>query len=171
MDQFEQLHKKYREDIYKYLYYLSGDPYIAEDLTQDTFLGAFKSIHQFKGKSKVSTWLFQIAKYTFYDYLRNKKQRSKMVEDIKEKTDGAIEHSPEMLYSQKEETAQLLNALKKLKQPQQHIVILRIYNELSYKEIGEIFNQSENWARVNFYRGKNKLGSIIERGDISEQEL
>ncbi len=165
MDPFNQLHKKYREDIYKYLYYLSGDSFIAEDLTQETFLGAFKSIRYFKGESKVSTWVFQIAKYTFYDYLRDKKKDNSLVEDIKETVDGSSEHSPEVLYGRKEDTTQLLEALKKLKQPQQHIVILRIYNELSYKMIGEIFNQSENWARVNFYRAKNKLGLMIERGE------
>lgn len=165
MDPFNQLHKKYREDIYKYLYYLSGDSFVAEDLTQETFLGAFKSIHRFKGESKVSTWLFQIAKYTFYDYLRKMKKENKIVEDMKEVLDDSKEHSPEALYGEKEDATQLVEALKQLKQPQQHIVILRLYNELSYKEIGKIFDQSENWARVNFYRAKNKLGSKIERGE------
>ncbi|WP_442893577.1 sigma factor-like helix-turn-helix DNA-binding protein [Bacillus sp. 2205SS5-2] len=57
------------------------------------------------------------------------------------------------------------NAIKKLKGPHQEIIILRFYNELSFKEIGEIFNQSDTWARVNFYRAKNKLSSIIYGGE------
>lgn len=62
MEEFKQLYIKYEKQIYKYLYYLSGDKFIAEELTQETCFQAFKSIHSFKGRSKVSTWLFQIAK-------------------------------------------------------------------------------------------------------------
>lgn len=164
MNRFNQLYNKYKADIYKYLFYLSSDSYIAEDLTQETFIRAYKPIHRFKGKSKVSTWLFQIAKFTFYDYLRDKKKNNKIIDNYKDKVESITNTTPHEIYNQKEESTTLLKALNQLKQPQQHIVILRIYNELSYKEIGEIFNQSEIWARVNFYRAKNTLGLLIERG-------
>lgn len=169
MDPFKELYDKYKEDIYKYLYYLSGDPYIAEDLMQETFIGAYKSIHKFRGDSKVSTWLFQIAKYTFYDFLRKKDKEERIIDNYFPKSDESGKNSPEDIYRQKEDTKFLINAIKQLKQPKQHIVILRIYNQLSYKEIGEIFEQSEVWARVNFYRAKNELGAIIERGADDEK--
>jgi RNA polymerase sigma-70 factor, ECF subfamily len=165
LDEFKQLYTKYKKQIYKYFFYLSGDKFIAEELTQETFLKAFQSIHSFKGRSKVSTWLFQIAKYTFYNYLR-KKKKSEQVTDISTfENEISNKETPEEIYFKKEKSINLLTAIKKLKQPQQEIVILRLYNELGFKEIGEIFNQSDRWARVNFYRAKNRLASIISGGE------
>lgn len=168
MDEFKQLYEKYKNDIYKYLFYLSGDNFIAEELTQETFVAAYQSIHRFKGDSKVSTWLFQIAKYTFYNYLRNKKKDKKIFEVSILKHSEIIQDSPEETFLVKYEIEIVLDALRKLEQPQQHIVILRIFNELSFKAIGEIFDQSDVWARVNFYRAKNKLLTFIERGENRE---
>ena len=115
MDPFKELYDKYKEDIYKYLYYLSGDPYIAEDLMQETFIGAYKSIHKFRGDSKVSTWLFQIAKYTFYDFLRKKDKEERVIDNYFPKSDESEKNSPEDIYRQKEDTKFLINAIKRLK--------------------------------------------------------
>lgn len=165
MDEFKQLYIKYEKQIYKYLFYLSGDKFIAEELTQETFFQAFKSIHSFKGRSKISTWLFQIAKYSFYSYLKKNKGVEQVTDTSTFENEISNNETPENIYEKKEASTQVLSALKKLKQPQQEIVILRFYNELSFKEIGEIFDQSETWARVNFYRAKNKLSSIIYGGE------
>ncbi|WP_138420832.1 RNA polymerase sigma factor [Aquibacillus sediminis] len=165
MDEFKQLYIKYNKQIYKYLVYLSGKNSIAEELTQETFFQAFKSIHRFKGHSKVSTWLFQIAKYTFYNYLK-KNEKVHAEEDVSQFEDQASNReTPEDIYEKKEEAICMLDAIRKLKQPQQEIIILRLYSELSFKDIGEIFNQSDTWARVNYYRAKNKLTSIIYGGE------
>lgn len=169
LDPIKHIYNKYKNDIYKYLFYLTKDPYIAEDLTQETFIGAFKSIHKFKGESKVSTWLFQIAKYTYYNFLRKQKKDDKIIDYYLFENDGLDNNSPEYIYNEKEENKMMLHALKQLKQPKQHIVILRIYNDLSFKEIGEIFQQSEVWARVNFYRAKNELGVFLERGEGNDE--
>ncbi|MFS0824356.1 RNA polymerase sigma factor [Bacillus sp. 1P02SD] len=169
MDEFRHLYNKYEKQIYKYLIYLSEDKFIAEELTQETFLKAFKSIYSFKGQSKVSTWLFQIAKYTFYSYLRKNKNDEQVADISTFKNEITNKETPEDIYLEKEESLGLLTAIKNLKQPQQEIVILRIYNELSFKEIGEIFNQSDRWARVNFYRAKSRLVSIINGGEEDEK--
>lgn len=165
MDEFKQLYIKYEKRIYKYLFYLSGDKCIAEELTQETFFQAFKSIHGFKGRTKITTWLFQIAKYTFYSYLKKSKKVEWVTDTFTFENEISNKETPENIYEKKEESIYVLNALKKLKQLQQEIIILRFYNELSFKEIGEIFNQSDIWARVNFYRAKNKLSSIIYGGE------
>ncbi|MEH7237979.1 RNA polymerase sigma factor [Bacillus sp. JJ1562] len=165
MDEFNQLYTKYEKQIYTYLFYLSGDKYVAEELTQETFFNAFKSIYGFKGQSKVSTWLFQIAKYTFYSYLRRNKNIEQSSDISTYENDISNKETPEDIYLKKEKSTDLLTAIKELKQPQQEIVILRLYNELSFKEIGEIFNQSDKWARVNFYRAKNRLASIMNGGE------
>lgn len=165
MDEFKQLYIKYEKQIYKYLFYLTGDKFIAEELTQETFFQAFKSIHSFKGHSKVSTWLFQIAKNTFYSYLKKKSKDEQVTETSTYVNEHLNKETPEDIYEKREESMYLLNALNKLKQTQQEIIILRLYNDLSFKEIGEIFSQSDTWARVNFYRAKNKLSSIISGGE------
>lgn len=165
MDEFEQLYVKYEKQIYKYLFYLSGDKFIAEELTQETFFQALKSIHRFKGRSKLSTWLYQIAKYTFYKYLKRKTKHEKNKVTNPLEMNLSNGETPEDIYGQKEEIIEVLNAIRKLNYQQQEIIILRTYNELSFKEIGEIFNKSDTWARVNFHRAKNKLISIIDGGD------
>lgn len=148
------------------MYYLVGDKYVAEELTQETFFQAFKSIHRFKGESKVSTWLFQIAKNTFYTYLRKNRNLGNIIDATSIEDNITNKETPENLYEKKEEYKFLINAIKNLKQPQDEIIILRIYNELSFKEIGEIFNQSDVWARVNFYRAKNNLSSVINNMEV-----
>lgn len=163
MDAFKQLYLKHEKQIYKYIYYLSGDKFIAEELTQETFLQAFKSIHRYKGQSKISTWLFQIAKYTFNSHLKKKREyaaETSVFENI-----HMNQETPEMIYEKKETSISVINAIKQLKQPQREIIILRFYNERSFKEIGDIFNQSDTWARVNFYRAKHKLSEIIYGGE------
>lgn len=166
MNEFEQLYTKYKNQIYKYLYCSSGDKFIAEELTQETFFQAFKSINSFKGNSKVSTWLFQIAKFTFYNHLKKHKKVDQMANTSQLENKIANEETPEGIYEKKEESTYVLNAINKLNKQHQEIIILRLYNELGFKEIGDIFNQSDTWARVNFYRAKNRLSSIIYGGDM-----
>ncbi|UOQ84699.1 RNA polymerase sigma factor [Gracilibacillus salinarum] len=168
MDEFKQLYIKYEKQIYRYLFYLSGNKYIAEELTQETFLRAFKSIYSFKGRSKLSTWLFQIAKYTFYNYLKKHKNVESAADISALENDPSNKETPEDIYLKKENAMTLLTAIKKLKQPQQEVVILRLYSELNFKEIGEIMDQSDKWARVNFYRAKNRLATMINGGDADE---
>ncbi|KIL51574.1 hypothetical protein KP77_10860 [Jeotgalibacillus alimentarius] len=160
MDEFHQLYQKYKTPIYRYLFYMTHDTYIAEELTQETFLQAFTSVHRFKGKSKVSTWLYQIAKHTYYNYLKKN--------PITEADEGHIltdQRTPEQFYEQKEERVLLLQALKKLSAQQQELIILRFYNELSFRDIGDIYKQSDTWARVNVFRAKGKLTQMMERRD------
>ncbi len=165
MDEFTHLYKKYRNQIYRYLFCLSGDKSAAEELTQETFLQAFQSIHRFKGNSKVSTWLFQIAKYTFYSYIRKNNKVEQTADASELENELMDKNTPEVLYEEKESSIQALAAIKELRQPQQDIVILRLYNELSFSEIGDIFSRSDQWARVNFYRAKNRLALMME-GDM-----
>lgn len=164
MNEFHQLYIKYRSEINRYLFYLCGNQFIAEELAQETFLQAFKSIHRFKGHSKVSTWLYQIAKYTFYQYLRENDLQKLDIETESIQHDLSNKDTPDKVLEKETEMIHLLKAIRKLKQLQQDVIILRTYNELSFGEIGEIFNMSDNWARVNFYRAKNKLLTIINDG-------
>lgn len=69
----KDLYEQYQNDIYRYLISITHDKSLSEDLTSETFLAAIKSIASFKGNSSIKTWLFSIARYKWYEYLRKQK--------------------------------------------------------------------------------------------------
>ncbi len=134
----------------------NGNRDLAEDLTQETFLRAIKNINTFKGESKVTTWLCQIAKYTFWQHLdKNNKFRNIPLDEVVE---GASIELVDELYIRKEENEALYKSIDSLDKTTKEVVLYRIKGELSFREIGELFGKTENWARVTFYRGKVKIG-------------
>jgi len=156
--------KKICEDYYPlvlgYLLTLTNANHnLAEELTQETFYRAIKNINSFKGDSKVSTWLCQIAKYTFWQYL-DKNGRNKEV-PLEEINDLSTNELIEDKYLKKEDNSKLYEAINNLDTASRTVILYRIYGELSFKVIGELMNKSENWARVTFYRGKQRLGKEI----------
>jgi len=161
LKEFDTLYRLHSKELFKYLFYLTNDASLAEELVQETFFQAFKSIHLFKGKSKVKTWLYQIAKHVHYKYI--KKNPYTNSEEFNEKGEYAINYqTPEMIFEKKEDEKHLHSLIIKLNEPYKQVVILRGLNELSFKEIGEILSESENWARITFFRGKQKLQEILK---------
>ena len=117
---------------------------------------AVKNIDKFKGECKISTWLCQIAKYLWYKELRKvKKIKIEELEKFKE-SDLLIETVEESVI-QKEEKLELLKRLQKLDDKTRNVMYLRLFVNLNYEEIGLVLNKSANWARVTFFRGKEKL--------------
>src|SRR5690606_19845551 len=142
-----------------FLYYLSNDYSLAEELVQETFFQAFKSIHRFRGDATFQTWLFQIGKNVYYKHLKkNPVHNSEFVESHMD----ADYLSPETILVIEEREKALQQALQQLNEPYKQVVVLRSFNELSFKEIGEVLEESENWARVTFYRGKLKLRELLK---------
>ena len=158
MQDMEQLYKEYFETIYKYLFCLTHDYDISEDLTQETFYKAVKKINTYKGECKMSTWLCQIAKNLWYDYLK----KNKFIKDMDDNDLIKIEESylVDEQVIQKEEKLLLYKKMQILNEKTREVMYLRITGELSFKEIGIIMNKTENWARVTFYRGKNQLKEV-----------
>ena len=158
MQDMEQLYKEYFKTIYKYLFCLTHDYDISEDLTQETFYKAVKKINTYKGECKMSTWLCQIAKNLWYDYLK----KNKFIKDIDDNDLIKIEESylVDEQVIQKEEKLLLYKKMQILDEKTREVMYLRITGELSFKEIGIIMNKTENWARVTFYRGKNQLKEV-----------
>lgn len=152
MEDINKLYDIYAKDIYKFIMSIALNHEVAEDIMQSTFLSAIKSIHTFKGHSSVKTWLFGIAKNEYYTYLR-KNPRNLKLEDINEI--HYIQENNELYMS-------IMKKIKELKEPQKQIVILRIINDMSFAEIGEVVGKSENYCRVNFFREKQKLWEDIK---------
>ena len=154
MQDMEQIYKQYFETVNKYLFCLTHNSDISEELTQETFYRAVKKINTFKGNCKMSVWLCQIAKNLWYDELKKNKRTENIGEDI---LLIQAEDQIEEKVSSNESKLDLYKKIQKLDKQTREVIYLRITGELSFKEIGDILNKTENWARVTFYRGKQKL--------------
>jgi len=155
MQDIEKVYEKYFETVYKYLFCLTHNSDLAEELTQETFYRAVLKIDTFKEECKISVWLCQIAKNLWYDYLKKDKKMPKVTEEEFDLI-TSNENLEEMVISNEEKVA-LYKKMQKLDDLTREVIYLRITGELSFKEIGNILNKTENWARVTFYRGKNKM--------------
>ena len=152
MDSMEQIYKQYAQTVYGFLLSRTGNPNLAEELTQETFYRAIKASKSYRGEGSVSTWLCGIAKRVLYEYMRKQKKESPL-DEAEEIPSSSVE---EEVFG-KWDSMELLKALHNLKDPMREVMYLRLAGNLSFAQIGEILDKSENWARVTFYRGKEKL--------------
>ena len=149
------IYRHHAQTVYTFLLSQTRDPGLAEELTQETFYQAVRSIDRFDGKCKVSVWLCQIAKHLWYQQLRKQKREVPLSE----------EGVDVPLLSAEEETLdragrlELLRQVHSLPEPCREVVYLRAFGDLSFREIGDVLGKTETWARVTFYRGKEKLRS------------
>ena len=137
--------------VYQYLMSLTHQPDVAEELAQETFCQAVSSIHRYDGSCKITTWLCAIAKNQYLSYLR----KHPLHEDLTD-TEAELPHTPsaEQKALSSAGKMELLQCLHQFQEPYREVIYLRVFGNLSFREIGQIMGQSENWARVMFYRGK-----------------
>ena len=154
--------EEYYQTVYGYMVTITGQDYdLAEELTQETFYRAIKNAHKFRGDCKMSTWLCQIGKYTFYQYLDKKNRKKEVSKDAA--IELAAKQQLEKEYISIEQMIEIYKKIHKLESPTKDVMLLRLSGELSFRDIGEILGITENWARVTFYRGKQMLGKEIEK--------
>ncbi len=154
MQDMKKIYEEYCEVVNKYLFCLTKNYDIAEELTQETFYRAVKKISTYKGECKISVWLCQIAKNLWYDQCRKNKKIININYDLINVEDG---NRVEEQVISSDEKITLYKKMQTLDEKTREVIYLRITGELSFKEIGDILNKTENWARVTFYRGKSKL--------------
>lgn len=136
---------------------LTRNASLAEELTQETFFRAYMNYSSLKNKEKASVWLCQIAKNTYFArYNRQKKTVS--LEDAKIHEDS---ENIEDAFVQKELYHKALSYLHELEEPYKEVFMLSVFGDFSFKDISNIFNKSESWARVTFYRAKQKLSEKL----------
>ena len=139
---------------------VTHQPDVAEELAQETFCQAVSSIHRYDGSCKITTWLCAIAKNQYLSYLR----KHPLHEDLTD-TEAELPHTPsaeqEALSSAGK--MELLQCLHQFQEPYREVIYLRVFGNLSFREIGQIMGQSENWARVMFYRGKERLRKELNK--------
>ena len=156
---FEKLYRENYTGIYAFLLKLCGDHYLAEELTQETFYQAILSIHRYRGNCELFTWLASLAKHIYYKYLRRQKKRADDIDidTLLQYCQEELSESPEEIYI-KEVTAEEVRAkLHALPEKYRDVMILRVYAELSFAQIGELFGRTESWARVTYHRAKLKI--------------
>ena len=158
-DHIEEIYKEHARSVYKFLLSLSHDADTAEELTQETFYRAIYSIDKYDGSCKMSVWLCQIAKHVWYQELRkqNRHAAQELTEDIPDSSTSTPEQSL-LLTSDK---LSLYKSIHALSEPMREVVHMRLSGEFSFSEIGEVFGKSENWARVTFYRAKQKIMEVM----------
>ena len=160
MQEIEKIYKEYYSVVYKYLMCLTQNVDIAEELTQETFYKMIRKIDTYSGNAKISVWLCEIAKNIWFDELRKKKRRIRVIE---EDVDMPSEENIEENYLVKEVSETFQN-IETLDEDTKRVIYLRLNSELSFKEIGKVLGKSETWSRVTFYRGKQKLKECDENG-------
>ena len=152
---FNEIYALYFQDVYKFLLALCHDEELAEELTQDTFFKAMKNYESFRGDCKISTWLCQIAKHSFFLYDKRRKRNVDLDVVSNELADDT--NSIEILLGQKEQAFEIHKLLHHLPEPFKEVFSLRVLGELSFRDIAKLFDKTESWARVTFHRAKLKL--------------
>lgn len=145
----------------KYVFCLTGNEDTTEEIVQETFLVAVKDINKFRGECKISTWLCQISKYIWYKRLKKEKSKKEVPLDVLQNT-LFIQESIEDNFCNKESKIKLFKKLQSFDETTRNVMYLRIFGNFEYTEIAEIMGKTSNWARVVFFRGKQKLKEELE---------
>lgn len=153
MTEFDQVYQKYFKDVYKYVLVLSRNPWVAEEVTQESFFKVLQKLDQFDGRSTLYSWLCQIAKNTYYDHCRKEKRRKD--HETLEDTFSLDELEQRLL--DKESVHEIYQAIHRLEDPYKEVFLLRLLGELSFSQIAGLFHKTESWARVTYHRARLKI--------------
>lgn len=153
-----EIYQTYYNDIYRYLLYIGIPPDQAEDLVQNCFVKALKSIGGFRGDSSIKTWLFSIARHEAADYFKSTAHRV-TVDALEEGTDRAC---IENIICDRESRDIIWNFIANCKEPKRSLLVLRLLDEMTFPEIAALLGKSETWCRVTYMRLKNALLEELE---------
>ncbi len=156
-DRNEKLYEAYYMRVFSYAMTLAGDRTLAEEITQETFFRAFSKQSAFRGESDEATWLCAIAKNFFLDEKRRQNKNEPMPDEVAD-TGKGIEQSA----VDRDTSFRIHVALHALEEPYREVFELRVFGELSFREVGMIFGKTENWARVTYHRARLKLQERME---------
>jgi len=156
---FEQVFEQYYPRVYRFALALCRDAALAEELAQQTFLKALQSIEKFRGECRLEVWLCQIAKHEYYAHSR----RARRDAEPPFVPDAAIEPVQELI--RREEARRIHRALHLLDEPYKEVFSLRVFGELPFAEIAQLFGKTESWARVTYYRAKLKIQEAVKEDE------
>lgn len=158
---FSEIYRTYFSDVMLYIRRLSGSEHIAEEITSQTFFKAMNSIETFRGDCDIRVWLCQIAKNNYYSYLQKSRKVANM-EDAELKDIVAPDAFVDEEIIQKEEAGQIRNILHALPNPYKEVFMWRVFADLNFKQIGELFQKNDNWACVTYHRARKMIKGRLE---------
>lgn len=161
MTEFEEMYRRYFRDVYRYILRLSQDEHVAEEITSETFFKAMDGLKHFRGDCEVRVWLCQIAKNSYYTY-RKQKSRTQGLDDAGWASLPIQEDSLEERWERKDQAMRIRRVLHQVPDPYKEVFLWRVFAELTFKEIGQIFGKSENWACVTYHRAKAMIQNRLE---------
>ena len=157
----DAIYKKYCKCVYNFLYKLTNDIELSEELTQETFYTAIKKINTLNKKESIRTWLYQIAKNKWKDYLKkSKKANIDLDENTAENLVANYDIEEDMIA--KDNIIEFYKKIHMLDIDTREIIYLKIIQNFTFKEISQILGKNEEWARKKFYRGKLKLKESLK---------
>ncbi|MBQ7008913.1 MAG: RNA polymerase sigma factor [Ruminococcus sp.] len=164
MNDLNEIYELYVNDVFRYLLKLTGNENEAEELTQETFLHAIRKIDTFRGETSIKAWLIVIAKNCYYSAMRSSwKYPAELDDNIQsEKAEDNLSDC----FVDRENVRQIHRILHNMQEPYKEVFTLRVFGELPFKEIAELFKKTESWAKVTFYRAKNQILDAINKEDL-----
>ncbi len=150
---YEKLYTAYYMQVYSYILSIARNRELAEEITHNTFYKAVTAKSGFKAKSDELTWLCSIAKNLYYDEMRKERR----IVDISEAAELPSDENMAQSVADSDMAFRIHLVLHRLDEPYKEVFQLRVFGELSYAQIAEIFGKSETWARVTYHRAKLKI--------------
>lgn len=162
--EFDEIYKSYFKGVFLYVMQLTGNEHIAEEITSETFLKAIKSIDKFRGNCDMRVWLCQIAKNTYLSYLKKNKRVSN-VDDLDLQNVPTADSLVETQISEQEDARQIRKILHEMAEPYKEVFMWRVFGELSFKEIGNLYGKTDNWACVTYHRARKMIQRRLEENE------
>lgn len=162
MSDFETIYQQYGKIVYCFLLSLSHDEALSEELTQETMFRAIMNIKSFRGDSKMSVWLCQIAKNLYFEWLKKSKRTVPIDENIIQHNSGRdiVEE-----LADKDIADKILQHLHELDNPYKEVFMLHALGDVPLTRISKLFGRTDSWARVTYYRAKAMITSKLEEGE------
>ena len=159
--EFEKIYSTYFKSVYLYVMQLSGNENIAEEITSETFFKAINSVDSFRGDCDMRVWLCQIAKNTYFSYSKkNKKVLSIDESGLQNVADPDARIDVQI--GEQEEARLIRKILHDMSDPYKEVFMWRVFGELSFKEIGNLYGKTDNWACVTYHRARKMIQSRLE---------
>lgn len=161
MEEFDQIYKTYFHDVFLYVRSLSKSESIAEEVTSETFFKALRAVGKFRGECDIRIWLCQIAKNCYYTYLKKHPALANL-EEAERANELQSTDTVEERIIDKSKVMQIHRLLHDLNEPYKEVFTLRVFGELGFREIGDIFGKTDNWACVTYHRARSKIIDKME---------
>ena len=158
MTEFEKVYRAYFRDVELYLLAICHDAHLAEELTAQTFFKAMDSLPKFRGECNIRTWLCSIGRNCYLSYLRKTKEHISIDElQIPDPREGIEEQIQD-----RDQAMQVHKLLHDLPEPYKEVFSLRVFGQLSFADIGNLFGKTQNWACVTYHRAKQRIQNGME---------